>query len=40
MTAEIEPYSNRNTHEDTELPGLVLMLVLLAILTALVLTFS
>lgn len=40
MTADIEHYSETETHEDTELPGLILVLTLLAILTALVLAFS
>ena len=36
MTADIEPYSKT----DTELPGLVLLLALLAVLSTLVLVFS
>ena len=40
MTADIEPYSKTETHEDAELPGLILVLTLLAILTALVMAFA
>ncbi|MDH2415470.1 hypothetical protein [Nocardioides sp. CER19] len=40
MTADIEPYSKTESHQDAELPGLILVLVLMAVLTALVLAFS
>jgi hypothetical protein len=40
MTADIEPYSKTESREDAELPGLILVLVLMAVLTALVLAFS
>ena len=40
MTADIEPYSKTESPEDTELPGLILVLTLMAVLTALVLAFS
>jgi len=40
MTADIEPYAQPETREDAELPGLILVLTLLAILTALVLAFA
>jgi hypothetical protein len=40
MTADIEPYHDVESPQDAELPGLILLLVLMAILTALVLAFS
>jgi hypothetical protein len=40
MTADLEPYSKSEPVRDTELPGIVLLLTLLAVLTALVLAFS
>jgi hypothetical protein len=40
MTADIEPYHDAKSREDAELPGLILLLVLMAILSALVLAFS
>lgn len=40
MTADIEPYRKTESHKDTELPGLILLLALMAVLTALVLAFS
>ena len=40
MTADIEPYHKSERTEDAELPGLILVLTLLAVLSALVLAFS
>jgi hypothetical protein len=40
MTADIEPYHEAESQEDTELPGLILLLVLMGVLAALVLAFS
>ena len=41
MTADIEHYSKAtSTQQDAELPGLILILSMLAVLTALVLAFS
>ncbi len=40
MTADIEPYSKTETVQDAELPGLVLVIALMAILMTLVVLFS
>jgi hypothetical protein len=40
MTADIEHYSKAASRADAELPGLVLLLSLMALLAALVLVFS
>jgi hypothetical protein len=40
MTADIEPYSKTESTSDAELPGLVMVIALLAILMTLVLLFS
>lgn len=40
MTADIEPYSKTESTPDAELPGLVLVIALVAILMTLVLLFS
>lgn len=40
MTADIEHYSKAAAPQDAELPGLILILGLLAILSTLVLAFS
>ena len=40
MTADIEPYTSAPAQDDAELPGLILILSLLAVLTTLVLAFA
>jgi hypothetical protein len=40
MTADIEHYSKAASHQDAELPGLIMIISLLAVLSALVLAFS
>jgi hypothetical protein len=40
MTADIEHYSQTASQPDAELPGLILILSLLAVLATLVLAFS
>ncbi|GAA1974345.1 hypothetical protein GCM10009798_39490 [Nocardioides panacihumi] len=40
MTADIEHYSKTASQPDAELPGLILLISLLAVLSALVLAFS
>jgi hypothetical protein len=40
MTADIEPYSKSEPVRDVELPGIVMVLALMAVLTTLVLVFS
>jgi len=40
MTADIDPYAKAETHEDAELPGLILVVAMTTILLALVLFFS
>ncbi|SFB71008.1 hypothetical protein SAMN04487968_10174 [Nocardioides terrae] len=40
MTADIEPYAKAKTQEDAELPGLILIVAMTAILLTLVLFFS
>lgn len=39
MTADIDPHHKADAGEDTELPGLILVVALLAILMTLVLLF-
>ena len=40
MTGDREPFSKPETGEDTELPGLLLVITLLVVLTALVVVCS